>query len=180
MLLRTGKALSGIWGFRHEEIPMPGPYGFGYLITHAGRVTPAKEKKMATKTTAKKEKPYIDYKTAKVLARMYDFIIHANNERKCIYDKLNFMITSLRRLQELFTPLEDPSKWASGLEYDHIPDGILNISHDAWEAGLTHTLFEKLKDRKFWDRFTGWLGDPVLKEEIEDHYDFEDKPEQTA
>jgi hypothetical protein len=134
-----------------------------------------KEKIMAEQKTAKKQKPYIDYKTANVMARMYDFIIHTNYERKRIYDELNFMLSSFRRLQELFKPLEDPSNWASGLERDRIPDGILNISHDVWEMGLTHALFEKLKDRKFRDRFTGWSSDPVLKEEIEDHYDFEEE-----
>ncbi|MDR1240136.1 MAG: hypothetical protein LBK27_08470 [Treponema sp.] len=132
---------------------------------------------MAEQKTAKKQKPYIDYKTAKVMVRMYDFIIDANHERKRIYDELNFMLTSFRRLQELFKPLEDPSNWASVLKRDHIPDGILNISHDAWEMGLSHTLFEKLKDREFRDRFTGWSGDPVFKEEIKDHYDFEEEPE---
>jgi hypothetical protein len=118
---------------------------------------------MTKQKTAKKETPYIDYKTANIMARMYDFITHANYARKRIYDELDSMSTSLRRLQEQFKPIEDPSNWASGLEYNHIPDSLLNISHDACEMGLNHTLFEKLKDRKFRNRFTGWLNPPVLK-----------------
>jgi hypothetical protein len=110
---------------------------------------------MAKKETVKKEKPYIDYKTARVLDRMHDFIIHANNEREHICRELNTMRCSLNRMMELFQPLKDPGNWATGLEYDRIPDGLLNISHDAWEAGLTNTLFEKLKDRQFQCRFTG-------------------------
>jgi hypothetical protein len=132
---------------------------------------------MQKKETEKK--PYIDYKTARVLDRMHDFIIHANNERERIYRELNSMRCSLNRIMELFQPLKDPSKWATGLEYDHIPDGLLNISHDAWEAGLTNTLFEKLKDHDFQKRFTGWRFPPVLKEEIEDHYDFGDEETET-
>jgi hypothetical protein len=53
---------------------------------------------MAKQGTTKKEKPYIDYKTANIMARIYDFIIHANYERKRIYDELSSMLTSLRRL----------------------------------------------------------------------------------
>ena len=34
----------------------------------------------------KKEKPFIDYKTARVMARMYDFIVNANYERKKNYE----------------------------------------------------------------------------------------------
>jgi hypothetical protein len=133
---------------------------------------------MAKKEQVQREKPYIDYKTANVMARMYDFITHANQEREEITRELDSMLFSLRRLKELFKPLEDPNNWVSGLQYGHIPDCIQNIRHDAWEMGLTNTLFEKLKDRKFRDRFTGWLQPPVAKEEIEDHYDFEDEPKE--
>jgi hypothetical protein len=126
---------------------------------------------MAKQGTVKKEKPYIDYKAANVIARMYDFITNANYERKRIYGELNLILTLLQGLRERFKPLEDPSNWAAGLELDHIPDGILNISHDAWEMGLTRTLFEKLNDRSFRYRFVGLSGDPVLKDEIEDRYE---------
>ena len=123
-----------------------------------------------------KPQPYIDYKTARVFVRMYDFIIHANQAQKSLNDELERLVCTIRLFQEKYAPRENPEKWADALKRDNIPNTIANIRHDSWEAGLTHTLFEKLKDKQFRDRFTGWLGDPVLKEEIEDHYDFEVKP----
>ena len=123
-----------------------------------------------------KPQPYIDYKIARVFVRMYDFIIHANQAQKSLNDELERLILTIRLFQENYAPRENPEKWADALKRDHIPNAIANIRHDSWEAGLTHTLFEKLKDKQFRDRFVGWLGDPVLKEEIEDHYDFEVKP----
>jgi hypothetical protein len=131
---------------------------------------------MATKGTAKKEIPYIDYKTADVMARMFDFINNASKVKKSIYNELERMIGTMRSLQKDLTPIsDDPNNWASALDYDHFKDDIANIRHDAREMGLTQTLFEKLKNEEFRDRFTGWLQPPVLKEEIEDH--FEEEPE---
>jgi hypothetical protein len=118
-----------------------------------------------------KPRPYIDYKTARVFVRMYDFIIHANQAQKSLNDELEHLIYTIRLFQEKYAPRENPEKWADALKRDHIPNAIANIRPDSWEAGLTQTLFEKLKDKQFRDRFTGWLGDPVLKEEIEDHDD---------
>jgi hypothetical protein len=45
------------------------------------------------------------------------------------------------------------------------------MCNDIREAGMTKTLYEKLKDRDFRKRFSGWLLPPVSKEEIEDRYD---------
>jgi hypothetical protein len=124
----------------------------------------------------KKGNPAIDYKTAQVMVRMYDFIIGAYDLKKSLYNDIEGLIASMRRVQERCTnELNSPNEWAEALNYNHIDDPIADIRHDAWEAGLTHTLFEKLKDRQFRNRFTGWLGSPVLEEEIKDHYEWEDE-----
>jgi hypothetical protein len=117
-------------------------------------------------------KPYIDYKTAKTFVRMYDFIIHANEMRKSMFDELERTIAILRHAQKSLSPVENPEEQFAHFNYDHFTHHIANLRADAWEAGLTSTLFEKLKDGKFRDRFTGGriINDPVLKEEIEDHY----------
>jgi len=129
-------------------------------------------------TKIKEPEPFIDYKTANVMTRMYDFIIHANNTKEYVYNEIERVITTLKYLQREFIPREDPNSWADALQYDHIPDSIANIRHDAWAAGLTDTLFKKLKDKEFRDRFTGWLGAPVTQDEIIDIY--EDDEGETA
>ena len=121
-----------------------------------------------------KAKPYIDYKTASVLARMRDFIIHENEAHRVLHAELERMADNIRWLQKKFAPRAIPNDWADALERDRIPNAIANIRHDAWEAGLTDTLFDKLGDRAFRDRFVGWMGEPVLEDEIVERY-FEDE-----
>jgi hypothetical protein len=111
---------------------------------------------------------------------MRDFIIHANYERERIYSELRSMDAEISRLQELFKLVGYLNNRGSGLEYDHIPDCILNIRHNAWKMGFTNTLFEKLKNREFKKRFIGWSNPPVRQEEIEDRYVLEEKPETSA
>jgi hypothetical protein len=124
------------------------------------------------------KQPYIDYRSANLLTRMYDFINRANKMRKDVYTELDCMSRSLatmqnkiREMKEAFAPLENPNAHCTEHE-----DDIKALRAYAWEAGLTKTLFEKLKDRAFRSRFTGCLGkgNPVPKEEIEDHYDVEE------
>ena len=127
------------------------------------------------KAKAKKTQPYIGYDKATFLTRLYDFITRANQMRKNVYTELDFMSRTLAIMQkqidemkQAFTPLENPN--ARCTEHE---DDIEALRAFAWEAGLTKTLFDKLKDRTFRTRFTGCYGEPgepVLKEEIEDHY----------
>jgi len=124
---------------------------------------------------ARKEKPqpYIGYKTAIALDRMHDFIIHANNQHKALYEELGSMIRILQSIQQQFSPMKDPNNQWEYFERDHFTNPVATLRADAWEAGLTKTLFEKLKDKAFQIRFTGFYGlrespNPVLKEEIED------------
>jgi len=124
---------------------------------------------------AKTAQPYIDYDKATFLTRLYDFINQANQMRENVYRELDYMSRTLAIMQnqisdmkKAFAPVENPN--AHCTEYE---DDIEALRSIAWEAGLTKTLFEKLKDRLFRNRFTGCLGkpsQPVLKEEIEDHY----------
>jgi hypothetical protein len=120
---------------------------------------------------AKEAKLYIDYKTAKTFVRMYDFIIHTNNERKAIHEELDNLIAWIQVFQDRLAPVEDPGNQYAHFDRDHFTHDIARLRNDAFEAGLTSTLFEKLKDKEFRNRFTGFTGAPVLKEEIEDHYD---------
>jgi hypothetical protein len=123
----------------------------------------------------KHTQPYIDYKTATYLTRLYDFINHANQMRKDVYTELDYMSRSLaimqnkiREMKAAFTPVEDPNARCTFYEHD-----IEALRAYAWEAGLTKALFGKLKDRVFRVRFTGCYGEPgepVLKDEIEDRY----------
>jgi hypothetical protein len=123
---------------------------------------------------AKNTQPYIGYDTATFLTRLYDFIRRANQMRKDVYTELDYMSRTLaimqnkiREMKEAFSPVENPNARCTFHEND-----IEALRAYAWEAGLTKTLFEKLKDRCFRNRFTGLggFGPPVLKEEIEDHY----------
>ena len=126
---------------------------------------------MKTKDT----QPYINYDKAAFLTRLYDFINHANQARKNVYTELDYMSRTLAIMQSKisemkkdFAPVENPN--ARCTFYDNDIEALRSC---AWEAGLTVTLFEKLKDRVFRNRFTGCYGkpgEPVLKEEIEDHY----------
>ena len=123
----------------------------------------------------KREKPYIDYKTAKTLAWMRDFIVDAIKEREKIEKELNRAIIAIEQVRNSLKPIEGyDSQWAYITTLGYTND-IARLSHDAWEAGLTQTLFEKLGDKQFWNRFTGWLFPPVLKEEIQDKYEEEKK-----
>jgi hypothetical protein len=117
-----------------------------------------------------KPKPYIDYKTAKTLDRMYDFIIHANEMRSSMCDELNRIIATLQQAKLCLAPVEKPENQYAHFSYDHFTHDIARLRADAWEAGLTHTLFEKLKDKQFKDRFLGGHGEPVQKEEIEERF----------
>ena len=117
--------------------------------------------------------PCIDYKTARALDHMYDFINHANQMRKDIWKQLDFMDRSLSSMQnkisemkEWFQPVDNPNAGIGNFEND-----MEALRTHAWEAGLTTTLFEKLKDKEFSKRFTGRLHPPVQKEEIEDDDD---------
>ncbi|MDR2951866.1 MAG: hypothetical protein LBU82_01345 [Treponema sp.] len=121
---------------------------------------------------AKNTQPYIDYDKATFLARLYDFIVRANQMRKDVYTELGHMDRYLaimqNRVSEMkaaFAPLENPN--ADCTSHD---DDIKALRAFAWEAGLTQTLFEKLEDKLFRYRFTGDMGKPVAKEEIEDRY----------
>jgi hypothetical protein len=125
-------------------------------------------------------KPYIDYKVAKIMTRMYDFINHANYKAAKITMDLDAILSSIHRLQERLSPVEDPNDFVSGLKRDHFPNLIQDIRHDAWELGMTDILFEKLKDRKFRNRFEGWLQPPVSHDEIEDQWEDEAEPERDA
>ena len=123
---------------------------------------------MKTKNT----QPYIDYDKATFLTRLYDFINRANQMRKDVYRELDYMSRTLTIMQnkindmkQAFAPVENLNTHCT--EYE---DDIKALRAIAWEAGLTQTLFEKLKGRLFRNRFTACFGEPVLKEEIEDHY----------
>jgi len=126
-----------------------------------------------------KPKPYIDYKTAGILARMYDFIIDANYERKTVYEELGYAIKQLQIIQKRLAPVDDPEEQFAHFNRDHFTHNIAQLRADAWEAGLTTTLFEKLKDREFRNRFIGFMKEPVTKEEIEDRYEDHDKEDKS-
>ena len=124
----------------------------------------------------KKIHPYIDYKTANFLTRLFDFINDANRMRVNMLTELDDMSNSvavmqkqIREMKEAFTPLETPATHCAFLEHD-----IGALRAIAWEAGLTETLFEKLNDRMFRHRFTGLggepVGEPVQEEEIRDRF----------
>ena len=147
----------------------PGLFLFQY------RITPEMSGKGGKMPKAKTTQPYIDYKTAGIFARMHDFIINANQERKAICEELDRMITWLQIAQDNLSPVEDPNNQYAHFDYDHFTHNIARLRNDAWEAGLTSTLFEKLKDVEFRRRFTGWgrMDEPVLEEEIKDRYEEE-------
>jgi hypothetical protein len=124
---------------------------------------------------AKTTQPYIAYDKANFLTRLYDFICRANRMRKDVYTELDYMSRSLSIMQNKinqmkaeFAPVENPNARCAEYEND-----IEALRACAWQAGLTKTLFEKLKDNDFRYRFSpisGEPGKPVTKEEIMDHY----------
>jgi len=128
----------------------------------------------------KKLEPYIDYEKAKLLVRMYDFILHANYEREKICKELDRLILWAEVTKDNLAPI-DPSKYMDYFEhntsYCYFRNDIAKLRNDAWEAGLTHTLFEKLKNDSFRYRFTGHFQPPVIEEEIKDHYSDDDEEE---
>jgi len=80
----------------------------------------------------KKQQPYIDYKTAEVFARMYDFIIDANDERKTVYEELGRMITRLQAVQNKLAPAENPDDQYAHFNRDHFTNNIAQLRADAW------------------------------------------------
>jgi hypothetical protein len=126
-------------------------------------------------TRKEKPQPYISYGKAIFLTHIFDFINRANRMRKDAYKELDYMSRTLAIMQnkisemkQTFAPVENPNAYCTEYEND-----IEALRAHAWSAGLTRTLFEKLKDRDFQIRFTGFYGlwespNPVLKEEIED------------
>jgi len=123
-----------------------------------------------------KEKPHIDYKTAQTLAVMHDFIMAAKYEREFLIEEIDKQINSLEiRKSQLKTVSNDPDNWIKAFDVYGFKDNIARLRERARESGLTHTLFEKLKDKDFRDRFTGWGRPPVQKNEIEDHYSNEEE-----
>jgi hypothetical protein len=109
---------------------------------------------------------------------MYNFIVDSEELREKVNKKLLGLIRELQMFYDDLNPTQEEKRKYFAM-MGHI-DPIDRLRHDAWETGLTDTLFEKLKDKNFRDRFTGWLQPPVTKEEIEDHYDFEEEPENVA
>ena len=129
----------------------------------------------------KQKPPYIDYQTAKVFARMYDFIIHANKMRESMCQDLDRAIMALQMAKSRLAPVEDPENQFAHFNRDHFTHDIARLRADAWEAGLKEPLFEKLHDKSFRDRFTGWLLPAVQKEEIEAvYFDLKDGPKKKA
>ena len=131
----------------------------------------------------KKAEPYIDYKKADYLTRLHGFINRANQMRKDMLIELDYMSRTLAIMQsricemkEHFSPVDDPNVCCIS-DYDN---DIAALRAYAWEAGLTRTLFEKLKDRDFRWRFTGFAGDPVQQGEIVEQYSWEDEEEGSA
>jgi len=124
----------------------------------------------------KNAQPYIDYDKADFLTRLYDFINRANQMRKDMYRELDYASRYLETVQDrisemkqAYAPVENPNADCASHDND-----IKALRAFAWEAGLTRTLFEKLENQCFRNRFTGLTGaQPVTKEEIEDRYDDE-------
>ncbi len=116
----------------------------------------------------KKEKPFIDYKTANIMARMYDFITDANVERKKMEQEINRAIEVLQCVKKYLEPLADPNDHLGHLSPLGWTNSVASLRADAWEIGLSHTLFEKLADKNFRNRFTGWALPAVQEAEIKD------------
>ncbi|GHV80616.1 hypothetical protein AGMMS49944_24070 [Spirochaetia bacterium] len=130
---------------------------------------------------AKKEKPFIDYKTAQALKWMHRFILKAYEERRHVYGALGTQIELLTRVRDRLKPVsDDPDYWS--FCKDDPRDELTEMRHLAWEAGLTHTLFEKLtKDEDhFQGRFIGWLFPPVSEDEIKERYEWEEDEAEKA
>ena len=116
----------------------------------------------------KKQEPYIDYKTANVLAWMFTFMDYFNQACKIMHEDLESMINRLRMVQVEFEPRTDLNECYDKFERDHFTNLLARLRHDAQEAGLTEALFEKMKDRQFQNRFRGLGFPPVQREEVEE------------
>ena len=120
-----------------------------------------------------KKQPYIDYGTARHLTRLYDFINRANRMRGDMLRQLDYLQghlqivqTQINDMKEMFSPVENTNAGVGNFDND-----IEALRTFAWEAGLTKTLFEKLKDNRFRNRFTGLnKAEPVQEDEIKDIY----------
>ncbi|WP_461257674.1 hypothetical protein, partial [Treponema sp. R80B11-R83G3] len=118
----------------------------------------------------KKTQPYIDYDKAAFLTRLYDFINRANQMREDVYTQLDYMDhlfgmmkEQISFMKQAFAPVGNPNDRVTFYEHD-----IEALRSYAWSAGLTKTLWEKLKDQNFRHRFSGFINTPVQKDEIED------------
>jgi hypothetical protein len=133
---------------------------------------------MAEQKTDKKQKPFFDHKTAEHLFWMREFIVDSEELRKKVNQKLLGIIRELQMFYDDLNPTqEEKQKYFTMM--GHI-DPIERLRHDFWESGGTDTLFEKLGNRDFRLRFRSFLIPPVTKEEIEDHYDFEEEQKTVA
>jgi hypothetical protein len=119
----------------------------------------------------KKEQPFIDYKTANIMARMFDFITSANYERKKIAQELDLAINALQSVRKALEPLVDPDDNIGHLTPLGWTNNIASLRADAWEIGLSHKLFKKLADKDFRNRFVLGFNPPVLEAEIKDIYE---------
>ena len=120
-----------------------------------------------------KKQPYIDYGTAAHLIQIHDFINRANRMRQAMLRRLDFLDRDLQIAQnkindmkQMFSPVENPDAGVGDFGND-----IDALRTYAWELGMSHTLFDKLKDQQFRNRFTGLnKANPVQKDEIKDIY----------
>jgi len=118
---------------------------------------------------AKKQQPYIDYSTAVNLTNLCDFINRANRMRSDMLRQLYFLQghlqivqTQINDMKRMFSPVENINAGVGDFDND-----IEALRTFAWELGLSHTLFEKLKDQRFRNRFTGLNKvEPVQEDEI--------------
>ena len=122
------------------------------------------------KKKTENQQPYIDYKTATNMTRHFDFINRANRMFREMLTQLNrlndYLELSQHQINEMiewYVPVPDTNKGGGAFDND-----VRALRTFAQEAGLTRTLFEKLKDDQFRARFTGWLYPPVQQEEIQE------------
>ena len=120
-----------------------------------------------------RKQPYIDYGTAARLIQIHDFINRANRMRRDMLRQLDFLDrdlqivqTKINDMKQMFSPVENPDAGVG--DFDNDIDALRTY---AWELGMSHTLFDKLKDQQFRNRFTGLnKANPVQKDEIKDIY----------
>jgi hypothetical protein len=92
---------------------------------------------MKKKEQVQREKPYIDYKTADVMARMYDFIVDSEELREKVNRKLLGIIRELQMFYDDLNPIQEEKRKYFAI-MGHI-DPIDRLRHDSWEMGLTDT-----------------------------------------